>query len=76
MFSANPCRLLIYLKVIMKPTMNLESDDDGYTLIERAATKLFRFGLREEAGDLIQRASIRGYNFNHVLKLLKEYMTI
>jgi len=60
----------------MKPKMYLKSDDEGYSLIERAGSILAAHGLYEQAEEIHQRAAIRGYDLNRVLKLLKEYMDI
>ena len=60
----------------MKPKMELILTDDNYRLIERAGSILAANGMRYEAMEIHQRASIRGYRFESVLKLLKEYMDI
>jgi len=62
----------------MKPkmTINPDKDIDGFHMIVRAASILHAHGLREEASEIHQRASVVGYDFERVLKLLKEYMDI
>jgi len=60
----------------MKPKMELILTDDNYRLIEMASNILIANGMKREAIEIYQRASIRGYRFESVLKLLKEYMDI
>ena len=59
-----------------KPKMELFETDDNYYLIQKASKILEAHGMKKEAKEIHQRASIRGYNINVVLKLLKKYMDI
>jgi len=64
---------------MFKPRMNLDFKTkmgDSRDLIDRAATILYRFGLRREAQNIQQEATISGYEFHTCLVLLKRYMTV
>ena len=63
---------------MMKPIMNVdpEKDVDGYSMIRRAGSILNVHGMKQEAKEIHQRASIEGYEEYLVFQLLKEYMTI
>ena len=64
------------MSTIDKPKMCLKSDGDNFKLIERAGSILSAHGMKKESRDIHQRATIEGYDFYVVLKLLKEYMDI
>jgi len=63
-------------KKTMKPKMYLRTEDDAYSMINRAALILSLHNMPKQGMDILQRACIEGYDFHIVLKLLKEYMTI
>jgi hypothetical protein len=48
-------------------------DGTGYDIIQRAACVLNAAGEKDKARLLHQRASVRGYDFYDVLKLVKEF---
>jgi hypothetical protein len=56
--------------------MNLFSTDCNFQLIEKAGSILAAHGMKKEAKEIHQKASVEGYDIHIVLKLLKEYMTI
>jgi hypothetical protein len=63
----------------MKPKFPIERikrDDDGYRMIEIAASILNNHGLKKEAKAIHQEATVRGYDFYFVLKLIKKYMEV
>ena len=53
-----------------------EKDIDGYSIVERAASILAAHGLRKEAREIHQRASVSGYEDYESFRLLKEYMEV
>ena len=62
----------------MKPKMNLdpEKDYDGHAMIVRAASILAAHGMKKEAREIHQKATVRGYDDYYAFRLLKEYMDI
>jgi hypothetical protein len=60
----------------MKPKFKLNSNDDNYRLILRAGSILSNHGFKKEAKDIHKEASMDGYDFYKVLKLLKKYMEL
>jgi hypothetical protein len=79
----NPRRRLQSLKddntlscEVEKPKMSLRTEDCAFRLIERAGSILHAHGLKQEAEEIHQKASVEGYDFYYVLRLLKQYMEI
>ena len=62
----------------MKPKMELDSgkDIDGFAMINRAGSILSAHGMRKEAKEIHQKATICGYDEYIAFKLLKEYMDV
>jgi hypothetical protein len=60
----------------MKPKFKLFITDDNFRLIEKAGSVLSANGKRKEAKEIHQKASINGYDFYFVLKLLSEYLDV
>jgi hypothetical protein len=61
-----------------KPKMKLDSkkDLDGYEMVKRAACILNAHGLKQEARNIHQEASVYGYDEYVALRLLKKYMDV
>ena len=77
-FENKPSILLFVGNTFMKPKyiIDLEKDDHPVNMILRAGSISAAHGLKKESRDIHQEASVYGYDFYIVLKLLKKYMEI
>lgn len=53
-----------------------QKDIDGFSMINRAGSILSSYGLKEEAHNIHQEASICGYDDYQCLFILKKYVDI